>query len=245
MPRVAGGPVLVVGGSPMRPSAGLVRRLAGDCSLVVACDSGAIACLDAGVGVDVLVGDHDSITQEALDRVAGQGARVLTYPADKDHVDLALAVGHARAILAAEPPARADAPRLVMTGVSGARPDHALAALGEAVRAADLGCSIWEDDFHTQVLAVGGLECWRAGERDLGRTLSVLAPAGPCRVSERGTRWECEGLELEPLSGRGVSNVVERLPAWVRVESGCALVTVMHQVLPKVVAHVPDTAGRA
>lgn len=238
MPRDFAGAVLVVGGSPIRPSTALLRQLAQDSSLIVACDSGAIACVDAGIGVDVLVGDHDSIDQETLDRVVAQGARVLSYPADKDFVDLTLAVDYAREHLSQNDATHTDANSLILTGVSGARPDHALAAIGEGLRAADLGCVIWEDDFHTYVLDANSRNLWQAIEQDLGKTLSVVSPAGPCTVSEHGMRWEVESLELEPLSGRGVSNVVERIPAWVRVESGSALVSLIHHVEPKTQAHL-------
>jgi thiamine pyrophosphokinase len=229
--------VLVVGGSPEHAPDALLRRLAGACDLVIACDSGADWCVDAGVRVDELVGDDDSLRLDTLRRVLDQGVRRHLYPMDKDEVDLALALDRAREVLGRAGEGGHDpagsAGGVVLTGVSGARPDHALAAFGTIARNADLGCAIEERDYSCRVISPTGPRAWVAREGDLGRTLSVVPVLGSCVVSERGMRWDVDRATIGPLSDRGVSNVVERLPAQVEVHEGVALVFVLRERISK------------
>lgn len=223
----AGGPrVLVVGGSPERPSPQLLRALALQADLVVACDSGADACRAAGVAVDALVGDDDSVTPAGLAYARSTARDELAYPMDKDEVDLALAVEWARRL----DPAPLD---VTFTGVSGGRADHALVVLGVAARAADLAPAIEEDGASMRVLSPAGEPRWRLSPGDAGRTLSVVALLGPAVVSESGMRWGLDHARLEPLSDLGVSNVVESEGASVEVHEGVALVCLLRERVEK------------
>ena len=59
---------------------------------MLACDAGCGICMQAGVRIDLVVGDFDSVTDEALDYARACGAEFLTFPADKDETDLELAL---------------------------------------------------------------------------------------------------------------------------------------------------------
>ena len=216
---------LVVGGSPQRSSAALLRKLAASSDLVIACDSGADACLAAGVAVGVLVGDDDSITPEALRAVAGAGAARLTYPMDKDDADLQLALEYLRDV--------AGAARITLTDVSGGRPDHWLGVLGCCARAADLRPVIVEDGYACHVLSPEGSPRFDLGENDLGKTLSVTALLGPAQVTEAGMRWSLDHATLPALADLGVSNVIERMPAYVECHEGVILVTLIESRIYK------------
>ncbi len=218
--------VLVVGGSPERPSPQLLATLALQADVVVACDAGADACRAAGVAVDVLVGDDDSVSADGLAFARGTASSELTYPVDKDDVDLGLALTWVRERCP-------DALDVTLTGVSGGRADHALAALGLAARAADLRPCIEEDGASLRVLSPAGQPTWEFAPGDVGRTASVVALLGPACVSESGMRWDLDHAVLDELDDLGVSNVVEHVGARVTVHGGTALVALLRDRIEK------------
>ena len=217
---------LIVGGSPQRPSAGLLAGLAAQANLVVACDSGADACLAAQVRVDVLIGDNDSLSPEALRHARACGALEVGFPMDKDSVDLRLALDWVRGHCP-QPSA------LTLTGVSGGRLDHELAVFGTLARVADLSPRVVEDAFEARILSPDGLSTWDFAPEDIGRTLSLFALLAPAIVSERGTRWPLDHAELAPLDDLGVSNVIEAIPAAVAAHAGMALAILQRTSIPK------------
>lgn len=218
--------VLVVGGSPERPASELVRRLAAGADLVLACDAGADACRRAGVPVDVLVGDADSLSAEGLAYARSHVCLELDFPMDKDDVDLGLALNWVRACC----PRMRD---LVCTGVSGGRTDHALAVLGLLARAADLCPRVEENGVQMRMLSPAGCPTWEFEASDVGRTASVAALLGEAVVTEVGMRWNLDRMTLAPLSDLGVSNVVASFPASVSVHAGVALVTLLRRRVAK------------
>ena len=217
--------VLVVGGSPERPLPPLLRALAMQSRAVVACDSGADACRLADVRVDVLVGDDDSLSDEGAAYVDSCGAERIGYPQDKDNVDLELAIEYVRRTYGDV--------HLTLTGVSGARLDHGLAALGCIVRASDLLPVVEENDVTITVLDAEHRKRWVAAPSDVGRTLSVMAVAFDTVVSEHGMRWNLDAEHLGVLEDRGVSNIVEQRDAFVEVTSGKAVVVVLRDRVVK------------
>lgn len=226
--RGRGQRVLVVGGSPERPRPELLRALALQTDVVVACDSGADACRGAEVSVDVLVGDEDSVSDDGLAFARTSGAAELAYPEDKDAVDLALALDWVRANVP-------DVLDVTLAGVTGGRTDHALAVLGLAARAADLCPIVAENDATYRILSPVGCSTWEFVPSDRGRTASVVALLGPATVSERGMRWNLDRAVMEPLGDWGVSNVVEEAGgAAVEVHEGVALVCLLRERVVKV-----------
>ena len=213
---------LVVGGSPMRPSPELLRALVLQADVVVACDSGADACRAAGIRVDVLVGDLDSVSPEGLSyaRMCGAEERLCSW--EKDDTDLGLAVAWLRERWP-------EGVRATFTGVCGGRADHGLAVWGLLARAADLGAVVEEDDASYRVLVAGSARggTWRLRPSDAGRTVSVVALAGGTCVSEVGMHWGLDHAMLDVLDDLGVSNIVVAPDARVAVHGGCALVALL------------------
>ena len=218
--------VLVVGGSPERPAPELLRRLAAEADLVLACDAGADACLAADVRVDVLVGDADSATLEGLVHARAHARAELAFPAEKDDTDLGLALRWVRDLAVG-------LERLVLTGVTGGRPDHALAVLGLLARNADLAPRLEENAVQMRVLSPAGASTWKFDAIDQGRTVSALALLGPAVVSEHGLHWNLDHAELPPLSDLGVSNVIESPGASVTCHDGVLLVIALRERVVK------------
>lgn len=210
--------VLVVCGSPVVASAGLLRRLAGECDHVVAVDRGLDALLGAGLSCDVYVGDADTVSEAGRALVdAAANFEVERHDPYKDYTDLALALESVRR--------RWPAAEVVATCATGGRPDMALSVLGLLAGYADAPAWIAEDDTTARILRAG--ESWTIeGAED--STFSIIAIAPNTEVSEHGLEWELDHAPLAPLADTGISNIV-RGTATIDVHSGAAIAYLLHQ----------------
>ena len=177
--------------------------------LLVAADSGADAALSLGLRVDVLVGDFDSVSPQAL----ASAGRQRRYPVDKDDTDLELALREARDL---------GAERITLIGGGGGRLDHLLA------NAAVLGS---DDLAEIEIDALmGEARLWvvRSQQEITGRAgqLVSLLPLGGSAsgVHTAGLRWALRGETLLAGSARGVSNEMTGSRAQVSLSSGVLLV---------------------
>jgi thiamine pyrophosphokinase len=219
--------VVVTGAAPIDSDA--VRSVPHD-ALLIAADGGLDHALAAGLEPSVVIGDLDSISAAGL-TWARQHAEVVRHPPDKDLTDTELAVRYALDLHPA---------RIVLLAGGGDRLDHTLAAIGSMGDPA--------------LTAVPRLECLWGGQHvhllhgparqsldvAVGTTISLLALHGACRgVGVHGTRWPLTDMDLAPLSGLGVSNLVTSTPLRLEVREG--VLSVFINAAP----HLGDTAGSA
>ena len=205
--------VVVAGGEAVAP--GLVRHVPTS-ARVVAADAGVDRARSLGWTVDVAVGDFDSVSdagRAALDEVGD----VRAHPAAKDATDLELALEVAAEVAAGLSPARC---RVLVLGLEGGRPDHALANL--LVAAAEPFALL---DIEL-VLAQG--RTWVVHDRLDGdlladRLLSVVPVHGPATVSVTGVRWPLDRATLAAGTTRGVSNETLGGPVALTVHDGTVL----------------------
>lgn len=206
--------VVVAGGEPVAPS--LVPDLR-PTTLVVAADAGVDRARALGWRVDVAVGDFDSVSAAGRAALEDEIADVRTHPADKDATDLELALQVADELASTRP----DAPsRVLVLGLEGGRPDHALANL--LVAASDRHAAL---DIEL-VLAQGRawvVRCELVGRCPAGRTLSLVPVHGPATVSTSGLRWPLQRSTLEAGTTRGVSNESAGGPLTITVHDGTVL----------------------
>ena len=179
--------------------------------LVIAADGGLDVALGLGWHVDVVVGDQDSASQEALERARGLGVEVVAHPERKDETDLELALEFSCQ--------RAEQVHVLLS--AGGRLDHALANLLvlASPRWASLTVSATVDAAQVEVVR---------GRRELtgavGDTVSLIAAGGPARVARTwGLDYPLVNEMLEPTAARGVSNVIVAVPAGVEVIDGVLL----------------------
>lgn len=204
--------VLVVCGSPVVASAGLLRRLTGDCGHVVAVDRGLDALLGAGLGCDVYVGDADTVSDAGRALVdAAEAFEVERHDPYKDYTDLALALDSVRR--------RWPGAEVVATCATGGRPDMALSVLGLLAGYDDAPVWISEDKVVARILRAG--ESWII-EGHEGKTFSIIALAPGTVVSEHGLEWELDHASLGLLADTAISNVV-RKTAKIQVHQGTAI----------------------
>ena len=201
--------LVFAGGDP--PPAELLADLDRS-ALVIAADSGLDHALALGVRVDVVVGDLDSVTPDALERARDSGADVVPHPAEKDETDLELALRRAVAL---------GVQRVTVVGGGGGRHDHLLA------NALVLG----HDDYSgLEVDALVGTARLtvirdRAELRGTpGSFLWLLPLGGPARgIRTEGLRYPLHDEELAPGTTRGVSNEFLAADAVVSLTAGVLL----------------------
>lgn len=214
--------VVVAGGEPVAPA--LVAAVPAG-TRVVAADAGVDLARGLGWEVAVAVGDFDSITTEGRADLAAGGVDVRHHPVDKDATDLELALEVADDLAGDDLAADPVPCRVLVLGLEGGRPDHALANLlvASAPRFAALDVEL--------VLAHGRAWVVRdelRGELPAGRLLSIIPVHGPAMVSASGVRWPLSSASLAAGTTRGVSNVATGGPVVITVHEGTALCIAPH-----------------
>ncbi|MCL2757468.1 MAG: thiamine pyrophosphokinase [Coriobacteriia bacterium] len=166
--------ILLVAGSPQGVSTELLSELADGATFTLGVDSGANLVHAAGLKLDYLVGDLDSVDDVALAAYLADGCKVLAADAYKDETDLELAMVLAEslptdllltsqpselgsALSSSELPSASPSSELspvllpvqdlslVVTNALGGRVDHELAVLGVLMRSVHLKPIIVED----------------------------------------------------------------------------------------------------
>ena len=179
---------------------------------IVAADGGLDRARALGLEVDVVVGDLDSVTPDALTAAESSGARIVRHPQAKDATDLELALDEAVAL---------GASRVLVVASAEGRLDHLLSSLLllTAERYARLELDALAGDALVHVVR---------GERRLegsaGEVLTLVPVGGPATgVTTEGLEYPLAGETLEPGTTRGVSNVFIGTDARVAVASGVLL----------------------
>ena len=206
--------IVVAGGEP--PSAATLEGLPRD-AFVVAADSGVDGAHAIGLRVGLAVGDFDSASPGAADRVIAEGGRVERHPAAKDATDLELALD---AALARSPQ------RIVVLGGAGGRFDHWLAVaflLASPLYAEVAIQARWAE---ATVTVVRSEETLTGTPGDI---LTLLPVHGAARgVRAEGVEWPLHDADLAPGTTRGVSNVLTGTTARVSTREGTLLAIQPH-----------------
>ncbi len=179
---------------------------------VVAADGGLDRALSLGLEVDVVIGDLDSVSPEALAAARTAGARVVAHPARKDATDLELALDEALAL---------GGRRVLVVASAGGRLDHLLSVLlllgSERYEQVELDALVGDALVHV-------IRTERVLHGDPGEIVTLLALGGPAeRVTTSGLEYPLQDQTLEAGSSRGVSNVFSASEARVSVASGLVL----------------------
>ena len=198
--------VVFAGGDPPPPS--VASRIPA-AAYVIAADSGLDHALALGIGVDLLVGDLDSVSPQG--QVSAR--EVEKHPSDKNATDLALALDAALRHRPSE---------VLVVGGAGGRIDHFLAnaALIAAPEYAALNLAWMPDQAIVHVVRTRVRLTGRPGE-----LVSILPYGGPARgVTTQGLRWPLVEAELSPGTSLGVSNEMIDVEALVELREGVVLV---------------------
>jgi thiamine pyrophosphokinase len=176
--------VTLVGGGPV--TASQLARARALAPRIVGADGGADRVLRLGAEPEAVIGDMDSISPAAKERLGGR----LFPVGEQDTTDFDKAL---RAIAA---------PFVLGLGFAGARSDHGLAVLNSLVRHPTRRCFILGSRDVTFL-------CPPELALDLPRGARLsLYPMGPVTGRSEGLRWPLEGLNFAPDGMIGTSNVV-------------------------------------
>ena len=204
---ITGPPEVIVVAGGMPPTVE-ISRPAG--AFVIAADRGVVLAEQLGLSIDVALGDWDSTPPDVLDRLHDLAPDVREHTADKDATDLELALD---AALDRSPA------RVLVLGIEGGRPDHALANLlvASAPRFAALDIELVLDHGHAWAV-----HDRLVGRRPAGETVSVLPVHGGATVSIAGVRWPLDRARLDAGTTWGVSNETTGGPLSLTVHDGTA-----------------------
>ncbi len=181
---------------------------------IVAADSGLACALDAGIRVDMAVGDFDSVAEGLVQRAEKLGCEIRALPKAKDQTDGQEALDTALARGANE---------IALLGGFGGRFDHQFAHICLLVRAVRRGARAFLESETTHV------ECFGPGVASLegrrGEELSIL-PLGDGLFVERveGLAYPIDQKPMPVEFPFGISNVFTAQQAKVYIRGGLAVV---------------------
>ena len=183
--------------------------------LIVAADGGGRFLTAAGLVPDILVGDFDSLDEEAVAAIGRAGARVERHPVRKDQTDGELAVGEAL---------RAGAGELVLAGALGAL-DHVLGhlALLRHIEAAGTPARIVAPALTVRVMVAEARTVLDAAP---GTRVSLAPLAGDAIVTLVGFEYDLDRGRLPLDACLGLGNAVAGAGATIGVHEGSVAVLV-------------------
>jgi thiamine pyrophosphokinase len=180
---------------------------------VVATDGAWAKAVDAGIPVDRVVGDLDSLTPTEQAALLASQTEAEIHDPDKDFTDLELAVDGALA---------RGARGLVIFGAFGGRIDHTLANVLMLEKALDHGAAvefIAGDETAWLVRGEFALPNGRPGDR-----ISLIPLTRGAVIRTEGLRYHLNDEPLVRASAHGISNAIETPPVSIAVRSGTLLV---------------------
>ena len=180
--------------------------------VLVCADGAANRALELGLEPDLVIGDLDSISTEARERLSGS----LVHITDQGSTDFDKCLSCVVA------------PLIVCVGFTGFRLDHQLAALASLARFAT----------HPALMVTPREVCFRApASLDMPvprKTTVSLFPFGRVSARSKGLKWPLDGLELHPSGTIGTSNVTTSSRLEIQVEHGNLLVILPRRELEAV-----------
>ena len=187
----------------------------GSFDFCIAADSGLDQAEHLGLQADLVIGDMDSVSSEALRRARERGATVEIHPEDKNASDLELALERAFAESTDE---------VVLVGGGGGRLDHAALTLSLiavfASREPRLTAYVGGSTVETATPRRG----WQ-GLGETGDPVSLITQGGDALgVTTQGLRFPLKGEQLNWGSSRGLSNSFTDSSASVELIAGTLLV---------------------
>lgn len=197
--------LVVANGDP--PSDELLRAIGREAALIVAADGGVVHALRAGLAVDAVVGDLDSVTAEARAVLPPERFQRIYDP---DTTDLQKAIGYCIGHGAAT---------VSIVAVGGGRSDHALANLSVLMLFRGQARLRIVDDYFEVSLVDG--ETLVDGPP--GTVVSLVAIGQAQGVTTTGMRWDLTDHPLA-FSPYGIHNEIRETPARITVRQGDVLV---------------------
>lgn len=198
--------VVIAGGEQ---PAGLALQYVQNAGHIICADSGAQFCYENNIVPEMIIGDLDSLSEEAADFFVAKGVKLSVHSRYKDHTDTDLALAWCFA---------QNPEQVYLTGALGKRIDHSLANIMLLVKYPALTI-VNEESFLR--LCRGRLQlCGRAGD------MMSLIPLSPIvkNVHLKGFLYPLQGQDLLMRNNIGISNEMTEENAEITAEYGELLV---------------------
>jgi len=182
--------------------------------LIIAADGGTTHCRELGIIPSIIVGDLDSIKPDYLSSLQKSDTEIISYPANKDHADLELAIRKAIELGCDE---------ILVLGSLGGRWDMTIANLLLPALSDFSKASIrFIDEYQEIILLRGEGELTFKGK--MGDIVS-LVPLGKDAegVTLQGLEYPLKDDVLKFAATRGISNVLLEDTATVYLKKGLLL----------------------
>jgi len=203
--------LILVNGELHNPDVLRRRIQAASFDLVLGTDGGARYAAALNVTLDAVVGDMDSISD--IEQQGMGEVRFISYPGEKDETDLELALLYVE---------EQGADYMVMVGVMGGRMDMTIANI-LLIAHASLRSSrieVWHGEQTGWIIKPPGDDI--SGHP--GDTISLI-PLGEraSGITTRGLKYRLENEELTFTLARGISNLMEKPSAHIKLSEGLLL----------------------
>ena len=176
---------------------------------LICCDGGVKHAKILNMKPDLIIGDFDSADKKDIDFFREQNVEIVTFPAEKNDTDSAMALDIA---------IEANASEIYIFGATGTRLDHTLANIGMLINAEKAGISAYIVDSHNIIEIISKEKHFTGGKGDL---LSLIPISGKVLgVTTKGLYYPLENAALDFSRTRGVSNVFSEKNVCVTVKKG-------------------------
>lgn len=203
--------LILVNGELYRPDVLRRRILTETFDLVLGTDRGAYHAKALDVALDAVIGDMDSLTD--VERQDIGSPRFISYPKEKNEIDLELALLYAK---------QDGADDIVLVGIMGGRMDMTIGNILLITHKDLISCRVrlWHGEQTGWIIRP-------PGEGISGRpgdTVSLIPLSGSSpRVTTEGLKYPLNDEELAFGSVRGISNLMDRLSAHIMLSDGLLL----------------------
>lgn len=198
---------------------GFYKEVLRGSDLLICADGGGDYLYRWGIKPDILIGDMDSISREALEGFKEAGVKVKAFPRDKDYTDTHLALIEAM---------ERNPSDIVILGGIGSRFDHILGNIHLLFFALKRGykAKLLNEFYEARLLSEGEslIEVW-------GEKISLLPLTPEVEFSQsEGLKWPLFGLKLTFEHPIGVSNEPVSPTVKIVVKRGIAILFQVREV---------------
>lgn len=186
--------LIVTGGT--KPSEELLLRYKNQVSYIIGADKGCNVLYKYEIEPNLIVGDFDSGSLEAIEYFERKGVEVRKFNSDKDYTDTHLAYNIAKEMKEVE--------KIFLLGATGTRVDHFLGNIG-------LFLNSEEDSVELEIIDNNNIMFMgKSGDKikkTEGKNLSFHALSEVVeKFSIKGAKYELEEYDLKLLEPRAISN---------------------------------------
>jgi thiamine pyrophosphokinase len=212
-------PRIVIFANGELPDLEAARALLQAHDYLIAADGGANHLMKMGILPEIVIGDLDSIDEDALFELTTAEVKIEQYSEDKDETDIELALRYAVELHPSS---------ILIVGALGGRLDQTLANLSILTDPTLPGIDIRLDDGVEEALFCRA-SATKGGQVEVrgrgGDTVSLIPWNGPVEgVVTEGLQWPLYGERLFSNQSRGISNVLLGDSASIRIQSGLLLI---------------------